>query len=1528
MSKKVAALNMFNDKKNGRFVFLIENRACLPSVKLSSVDVAIIYDSDWNPLNDLRALQRVTIESQFEHVKVFRLYSSCTVEEKVLIFAKKDMILESNIQNISPTNSHMLLSWGAFYLFSKLDEFHQVDNLSNHSEASIDLLIVNDAIMKFVSEVMFEVLTQLPGKSESCSTRNCSVLVKAMQSGASYSRNISLIGEKDGIASLDKDPPSFWSNLLENRCPMWRFVSDQSQRSRKRPQHFDVESKKVTEVGNDETRRKHRKLSLNTVDPITWQNWLQDRTKGTSVGKDSMVNDTLKSYVGSPPASISPQKTLFNPSNMLKEPEAYESQVYVQSQCKKSSVDIVNDVNRSRHVSSKYDETSELHYSPTVESERRKQLRDLQRSLHLSLKPDLDKLCDVLKLPEEVKSLAQTFLEYIMNNHQVSREPKTTLQAFKISLCWRAASFLKHKVDHRECLALAKKYLNFVCDEEQAASVYSKLRMLKKQFSQTSSSVNKNDMNSSQNHLSVSRKVDVDQQLHVEASNLMQSNQPELGEIREISDGPRSSEQLVLEQQQDPVHESPSKIQQNLGSLQDVLLKKRVDLIHEICSKRAEDLLLKQQVEISDFNVHREEEKIKLKTAHDSDLDLIRYIHIDHIIRNNKIKLLNQIFLKKMDKYDQHMKSQRSKLAAMQEDARHKEEEIRDRWLEEAKAGSLKESFDNLPLTESGFRLEEFKIDSSQFEACDGAGNMIAPRPASDRLCTNTRETCQGESSQLVVEHPESPSLLHTERVEDMLVETEIPACKTLSMVQLDSDEPTGASVSRSNPHQISNDICTAGSGESTELSVNPLKVPSDIPSERIEDVRLDVDNIVSQFDRRVRGECVEPPGSSQSISTTLPSPTIGRLSMETEITPSQSDTISAEGNVVDAVLIDSVMGTPAITAGTPAITADRDLEGGDNIDNTHLISSPQQIQAEVQSDISNAVSTGSDPMLIASTPTILAPTSVGWDTHEGQANRDISCLIGSLQKNQAEFAPSLPSLTSSGCDVLVTSNPISSVCEHERHAVSGATRPDQGDSSSQQIAIPVLDPVNGVPSPVKQTTHNTVALNPTLSEVPASVDISLTENCQQNNVVPLEYEGEPCTLTNSFAPQTEVSLQQPISGAAALGEQTNQFVSSPGATPLPLNSGTQLERTRPEHLAGGQSEPGSQVSQLLSWLAVPVLGSDPLENELTRIRKQDELCTKKHDAKKVQLELERDQEIERIRRKYEVLLQDAETEFVHDKKILETVYNKVLLNRILAEEFRAKFIENKGSAASFPGPRPNTAHQFLPASHTPRAPRQSSTSCPTLTPNSANLPVLQTPGRTPSTRPPIGPRAMASVSPCPMVRNTPFSPTNQFRSNFSPVLPPRMNHQLGTEARAPAPHLVRFRPPSSTPVALPLHASQVSVQQQPVPNPGSATIVAPITPTPRAPLSGTYYQPVVPAASPVSHSATLSAHRLPRDADSSGADMPNLSQSIDVGPSLDGLLPTNLPPKENEPTPSSSDASRAAAAAAAEDVVCISDEE
>ncbi|KAL5709956.1 DNA helicase [Ranunculus cassubicifolius] len=276
-SKKQAALNMFNNKERGRFVFLIENRACLPSIKLSSVDMVILFDSDWNPLNDLRALQKITIDSQFEQLKVFRLYSTCTVEEKVLALAKQDMILDSNIQNISRSTSHTLLLWGAHFLFHRLDEFHS--GCTPCTGSNLEQTFLNGVVQDF--------LNQLPTASELEVTKICKIILKAQQIGASYSKDIILVGEKE-MQLIDEELPHVsWTNLLDGRSPRWRCTSGPSQRVRRKVQYYDNLPKKTPD--SDEASKKRKKSYNDTNGSNTLKNCSDNKKQSVSTNKEGKI---------------------------------------------------------------------------------------------------------------------------------------------------------------------------------------------------------------------------------------------------------------------------------------------------------------------------------------------------------------------------------------------------------------------------------------------------------------------------------------------------------------------------------------------------------------------------------------------------------------------------------------------------------------------------------------------------------------------------------------------------------------------------------------------------------------------------------------------------------------------------------------------------------------------------------------------------------------------------------------------------------------------------------------------------------------------------------------------------------------------------------------------------------------------------------------------------------------------------------------------------------------------------------------
>ncbi|KAI0558582.1 DNA helicase [Gracilaria domingensis] len=76
------------------FIFLLSTRAGGLGINLATADTVIIFDSDWNPENDLQAESRGHRIGQFKDVKRFRLLRRETVEEDILERAKRKPFLE------------------------------------------------------------------------------------------------------------------------------------------------------------------------------------------------------------------------------------------------------------------------------------------------------------------------------------------------------------------------------------------------------------------------------------------------------------------------------------------------------------------------------------------------------------------------------------------------------------------------------------------------------------------------------------------------------------------------------------------------------------------------------------------------------------------------------------------------------------------------------------------------------------------------------------------------------------------------------------------------------------------------------------------------------------------------------------------------------------------------------------------------------------------------------------------------------------------------------------------------------------------------------------------------------------------------------------------------------------------------------------------------------------------------------------------------------------------------------------------
>ncbi|OTA66711.1 SNF21-like protein [Hypoxylon sp. EC38] len=90
-------LKTFNAPDSEYFMFLLSTRAGGLGLNLQTADTVIIYDSDWNPHQDLQAQDRAHRIGQKNEVRILRLISSNSVEEKILERARFKLDMDGKV---------------------------------------------------------------------------------------------------------------------------------------------------------------------------------------------------------------------------------------------------------------------------------------------------------------------------------------------------------------------------------------------------------------------------------------------------------------------------------------------------------------------------------------------------------------------------------------------------------------------------------------------------------------------------------------------------------------------------------------------------------------------------------------------------------------------------------------------------------------------------------------------------------------------------------------------------------------------------------------------------------------------------------------------------------------------------------------------------------------------------------------------------------------------------------------------------------------------------------------------------------------------------------------------------------------------------------------------------------------------------------------------------------------------------------------------------------------------------------------
>lgn len=91
---RIQAIDDYNKEGSDKFLFLLTTRAGGLGINLTTADIVVLFDSDWNPQADLQAMDRAHRIGQTKQVYVFRFVTEMAIEEKVLERAAQKLRLD------------------------------------------------------------------------------------------------------------------------------------------------------------------------------------------------------------------------------------------------------------------------------------------------------------------------------------------------------------------------------------------------------------------------------------------------------------------------------------------------------------------------------------------------------------------------------------------------------------------------------------------------------------------------------------------------------------------------------------------------------------------------------------------------------------------------------------------------------------------------------------------------------------------------------------------------------------------------------------------------------------------------------------------------------------------------------------------------------------------------------------------------------------------------------------------------------------------------------------------------------------------------------------------------------------------------------------------------------------------------------------------------------------------------------------------------------------------------------------------
>ncbi|XP_041847243.1 chromodomain-helicase-DNA-binding protein 8 [Melanotaenia boesemani] len=186
-----AAIDRFSKPDSDRFVFLLCTRAGGLGINLTAADTCIIFDSDWNPQNDLQAQARCHRIGQSKAVKVYRLITRNSYEREMLDKASLKLGLDRAVLQSMSGNKDSNVN--GIQQFSK----KEIEDLLRKG-AYAAIMDENDEGSRFCEEDIDQILQR----------RATTITIESEGKGSTFSKASFVASENRSDIALDD--PEFW----------------------------------------------------------------------------------------------------------------------------------------------------------------------------------------------------------------------------------------------------------------------------------------------------------------------------------------------------------------------------------------------------------------------------------------------------------------------------------------------------------------------------------------------------------------------------------------------------------------------------------------------------------------------------------------------------------------------------------------------------------------------------------------------------------------------------------------------------------------------------------------------------------------------------------------------------------------------------------------------------------------------------------------------------------------------------------------------------------------------------------------------------------------------------------------------------------------------------------------------------------------------------------------------------------------------------------------------------------------------